>query len=314
VTASPAARAAVIDVGSNSIKLLVADRAEDGRLVEVVSRALEARIGKGIGAERPQLSAEGMKSGIAAITAFAAEAKRAGADPICAVATSAVRDAENRKVFVDELRSKAGLRLRILAGAEEANLIGRGLTTDPSLVNLKNFHAYDLGGGSLECLSFRDRAVEHAISLPLGCVRLTERFVGSPEGPFGDDTAREISRHVKEALLGSGFPLPLPGGHDAVGTGGTLTTVRAMVAANRGVPIAQTKPRIGVTLLHELLAKVARVDLAARKEIPGLAPERADVFPAALVTLLALAELGAIQAFHHSFRSLRWGVAAELLG
>jgi exopolyphosphatase/guanosine-5'-triphosphate,3'-diphosphate pyrophosphatase len=306
-------RAAVIDVGSNSIKLLVADRRPDGKIVEFVSRTLEARISKGISAAQPRLSEEGMERGIAAIATFAAEARKAGTDRICAVATSAVRDASNGSLLADELKARTGLALRILSGDEEAGLIGRGLATDPTLASLRNFYAFDLGGGSLECLAFRDRKLAHKVSLPLGCVRLTEKFLAAPEEPLGGEVTYEIGRHVKEALLASGFPLPIVSSYGVVGTGGTLTTVRAMVAANRDVPIAETNPLIGVTLLHEILARLGPLDLAARKRTPGLSPERADVFPAALVTLLALAELGGIQAFHHSFRNLRWGVAAELL-
>lgn len=306
-------RAAVIDVGSNSIKLLVADRGSDGRLAEVLSHTIEARISKGIGLENPQLNAEGMERGIDAIASIADDARSAGADRIHVVATSAVRDASNGRQFRDALRERTGLDLRVLTGTEEANLIAKGITTDPALVGLRNFHAYDLGGGSLECLSFAGRSIERAVSLPLGCVRLTERFVAAPTEPLAADVAYEIGRHVKETLLQSGFRLPVPAGLGVVGTGGTLTTVRAIVAANRSVSIRETNPLIGVALLHELLAKVAPLGLAARKDIAGLSPERADVFPAALITLLALAELGGIQAFHHSFRNLRWGVASEIL-
>jgi exopolyphosphatase / guanosine-5'-triphosphate,3'-diphosphate pyrophosphatase len=306
-------RAAVIDLGSNSIKLLVADRGSDGRLVEVLSHTLEARISRGIGSDNPRLSAEGIERGIESVATLVEDAKSAGASKVFAVATSAVRDASNGGEFQDELRKRTGLELRILSGTEEANLIARGLTTDPALVGLRNFHSYDLGGGSLECLSFVGRGVERAISLALGCVRLTERFVKAPEEPLASDVAYEIGRHVKETLLQSGFKLPVPAGYGVVGTGGTLTTVRAMVAANRGVSLAETNPVIGVTLLHELLAKVAPMDLAARKRVAGLSPERADVFPTALLTLLALAELGGILAFHHSLRNLRWGVAADIL-
>jgi exopolyphosphatase/guanosine-5'-triphosphate,3'-diphosphate pyrophosphatase len=306
-------RAAVIDVGSNSIKLLVADRRPDGRLVEVVSRTLEARISRGIGSDNPTLSAEGMERGIASIASFAAEAKRARVDRVAVVATSAVRDASNGSVFAQDLKARTGLDVRVLSGTDEAGLIGAGLTTDPALVSLMNFHAYDLGGGSLECLSFRKRSLERAVSLPLGCVRLTEKFVAEPSRALGDDAAYQVGKHVKGVLLTSGIALPIPQGHGVVGTGGTLTTARAMLAANSGVLITDTSPLIGVNFLHELLARVAPLSLAERKKVRGLSAERADVFPTALVTLLALAELGAIQAFHHSFRNLRWGVAAELL-
>ena len=306
-------RAAVIDVGSNSIKLLVAERGRDGRLVEVASSALEARISKGIGSGMPYLGQEGMERGMAAIAQLSSEAGRAGADRIEAVATSAVRDASNGPEFVHAIKSATGLRLRVLSGKEEADLIGRGLTTDPALLSLRNFHAYDLGGGSLECLSFRERKVRHEVSLPLGCVRLTEMFVPSPEIPLDQAVEREIARHVKEALLKAETPLPVPSGFGVVGTGGTLSTVRAMVGLNRGVPFEETNPVIGVTLLHEVLAKVAALGLEARKRVPGLPPERADVFPTALVTLIALADLGGIPSFHHSLRNLRWGVVSEAL-
>ena len=307
-------KAAVIDVGSNSIKLLVAEKARDGSLSEVLSRTIEARISMGIGSRQPQLSPEGISRGVAAVTQLESEARRTGTKKVCAVATSAVRDASNGADFTRKLAAEAGLKLRILSGEEEANLIGRGLRADPGLVGLRNFHAYDLGGGSLECLAFRDRAIERVASLPLGCVRLTEMFVRSPESPLREEAAYEIGLHVKALLLKSGFPLPVPAAFGVVGTGGTFTTIRAMVAKNRGMNLEETHPLIGVAILHEILARVAPMDLAARKAIAGLAPERADVFPTALVTLLALAELGAIQAFHHSMRNLRWGVAAELLG
>jgi exopolyphosphatase/guanosine-5'-triphosphate,3'-diphosphate pyrophosphatase len=307
-------RAGVIDVGSNSIKLLVAERDSEGRVVEVASNTLETRISMGIGSGRPYLHPEGIEQGLAAIAELSAQAGRSGSDQVTVVATSAVRDATNGPEFVFELKRTTGLKLRILSGDEEASLIGRGLTTDPALLILRNFHAYDLGGGSLECLSFANRKVRHSASLPLGCVRLTEMFVADPSAPLGSDAEKEIGRHVKEALLTSGVPLPVPSGFGVVGTGGTLTTVRAMVGANRGMPVKETNPVIGVTLLHEILGRISALDLEARKKVPGLPPARADVFPAALVTLLALAELGAIQSFHHSLHNLRWGVAAELLG
>jgi exopolyphosphatase / guanosine-5'-triphosphate,3'-diphosphate pyrophosphatase len=306
-------RAAVVDVGSNSIKLLLAERAPGGVLVEVLSETLEVRISKGIGSERPRLAPDGIARGAQAVAGLARRARGLGADRLAVVATSAVRDASNASEFLERVRAASGESPRILTGAEEADLIGRGLTTDPSLAALRDFHVYDLGGGSLECLSFRERAVEREVSLPLGCVRLTERFVPPGAGPVPAAALAELARHVKDALRGSGFPLPVPASVSVVGTGGTLTTVRAMAAAGRGVSLERTDPLIPVARLREILAVVGALGLDARRAINGLSPERADVFPAALATLVALAELGAIQAFHHSVRNLRWGVAAELL-
>ncbi|HEY4989072.1 MAG TPA: phosphatase [Opitutaceae bacterium] len=306
-------RAAVIDVGSNSIKLLVAERGGDGALLEVGSRTLEVRISKGLGQEEPRLGPEGMASGLEAIASLAAEAKALAAVHITAVATSAVRDASNGREFGEQIAAATGIELRILTGLEEANLIGGGITTDPALLGLRDFSLFDLGGGSLECLAFEGRAVKRMVSLPLGCVRLTERFVPDSTRALDDDAALKIDQHIREEFARSSFPFPLPPLSGVVGTGGTLTTARAIAAARGGQTLLLSSPLIGIPYLQNLLGEVAPLDLAARRLIPGLPPGRADVFPAALVTLLALAELGGIREYHHSLRNLRWGVAAEIL-
>ena len=305
-------RAAVIDVGSNSIKLLVADRAPGG-LREVLTTTLEVRIGTGIASGTPSLSEDGMARGLSAIAELYAAALKEGAGRFMAVATSAVRDAANGSAFRERVQAATGLELRILSGTEEADGIGRGLTTDPALSGLRNFQVYDLGGGSLECLDFRDRRVSSAVSLPLGCVRLTEMFVRAPQGPLEPEDLAAMTRHVTETLLSSGFPLPAAEGTAFVGTGGTVTTARAILAAKVGLKLADSDPRVPVASLREMLALIGPVDVASRKTVPGLPASRADVFPTALATLLVVAGLSGAQSFQHSFRNLRWGLAAQLL-
>jgi exopolyphosphatase/guanosine-5'-triphosphate,3'-diphosphate pyrophosphatase len=139
-------------------------------------------------------------------------------------------------------------------------------------------------------------------------------FVAEPSAPFTAASARQIGDWVKAALRKSGLPFPVPPAAAVVGTGGTLTTVRAMEARKRGAAFEETEPRISVSLLRETLAAVGPKDLARRKRIPGLPAGRADVFPAALATLLAIAELGKFGDFQHSLRNLRWGVASEMFG
>ena len=305
-------RAAVIDVGSNSIKLLVADRAPGG-LREIVSTTLEVRIGTGIGSGKPSLTHEGMERGVAAISRLVSDAKAQGAERFMAVATSAVRDASNGGVFREQVQAATGLELRILTGIEEANGIGRGLTTDPALTSLRNFQVFDLGGGSLECLEFRDRQVGAAVSLPLGCVRLTEMFVKNPLEALTPADLAQVTRHVADTLTSSGFPLPAAPGTAFVGTGGTLTTARAILAARSGLSLADSDPKVAVGSLREMLALIGPIDVAFRRTIPGLPSSRADVFPTALATLVVVAGLAGAEAFQHSFRNLRWGLAAQLL-
>jgi len=306
-------RVAVIDIGSNSIKLLVAERGPDGGPLEVVSRTIEARISDGIGSDEPSLGAGGIARGVEAVHELALESKQLGATQLVAVATSAVRDASNGKVFAERVRATSALKIRILSGLEEANLIGRGLTTDPALGALGHFDVFDLGGGSLECLRFRDRRIEHAVSLPLGCVRLTEMLVADPAEPFGEESSRAVATHVRRVLAASGYPFPVPVGFGVVGTGGTLTTARAMAGQAKGLDLAHSDPLITIAELRRIQALLAPMDLHGRREVSGLSRARADVFPTAVCTLLTLADLGNFRVFHHSLRNLRWGIASELL-
>jgi exopolyphosphatase / guanosine-5'-triphosphate,3'-diphosphate pyrophosphatase len=304
---------AVIDLGSNSIKLLVAAAGARGVPETVFSRTLDTRISAGISQALPRLGEEAMAQGLAAVRELLADASRHGAHSIVMVATSAVRDAANGGEFRERVRQATGRTLRILTGGEEANLIGRGLTCDPSLAALRDFYVFDLGGGSLECLVFRDRQAVQEKSLPLGCVRLTEQCVPDPRQPFGPAETEAVVAAVDASFATSGFSFSLPAAAAVVGTGGTLTTARAVLAARAGQTLEQADPMLTIARLRELRDGLGALTLAARKEVPGLPPARADVFPTAVATLLAVAELGRFSAYRHSVYNLRWGLAAEEL-
>jgi exopolyphosphatase/guanosine-5'-triphosphate,3'-diphosphate pyrophosphatase len=309
----PSPSVAVIDIGSNTIKLLVAARGPAGRLQTLTSETIDARISAGLGQAVPRLSAEGMTRGLAAVRELLAEAVPFAPAQIVIVATSAVRDAANGAEFRERVRAATGNPLRILSGDEEANLIGRGLTSDPALAHLRDFYVFDLGGGSLECLAFRERRVTQALSLPLGCVRLTERFGADPAAPFSAEARAAVADYARRALRESGFRFDLAS-QDAVFTGGSMTTARAIDGLADGKPLSETAPVVTVATLKRILDRVAMLPLAERRQqIAGLPAARADVFPAALTTMIAVAEVAGLRAFHHSFHNLRYGLAAELL-
>ena len=192
------------------------------------------------------------------------------------------------------------IELRILSGEDEANLIGRGLTADPQLAGWQDFYVFDLGGGSLECLVFRGRRVEQAFSLPLGCVRLAERHVGDLEVPFGESQRSAVTAVCRETFARSGFRFSLPAEGGVVFAGGTVTTVRAILGEKSGVPFSETSPVISVGAVRAMLDEVGARALASRQQIPGLPAARADVFPTALTTVLAVAEIGGFSSFLHS--------------
>lgn len=304
---------AVIDIGSNSIKLLVATRVADGGIASLGFRTVDARISMGISQAHPRLTEEGMARGLDAIRTLIADAAPFSPARTVLVATSAVRDAQNGAEFRARVRSITGHDIRILSGDEEANLIGRGLTSDPALAGLGDFYVFDLGGGSLECLAFRDRRIEQAVSLQLGCVRLTEKFVPDATLPFSESAARAVSAHTRQVIADAGFAFTLPAGATAVATGGTMSTVRAIAGAQAGRSFEATESLLPTARLRDLLTSLGALSLAERKKVPGLPPNRADIFPTALATLIAVAELGRFEAFRHSLFNLRFGLAAELL-
>lgn len=303
----------VIDIGSNSIKVLVASRTPDGGVIALKTHTIDARISAGISQVHPRLTEESMVRGIDAIGALLVEAAPFNPERTMLVATSAVRDAQNGSEFRARVFAATGLEVRILSGDEEANLIGRGLTCDPALAGLRDFYVFDLGGGSLECLAFRDRQIQQAASLQLGCVRLTEKFVGDTSVRFSASSQSAVAAHTRAVLAGSRFTFSLPTASEVIGTGGTLTTARAILAARKGQTVEQADTRITLVQLRELLTTLGNLPLSRRREIAGLPPARADVFPTALATLIAVAEAGGFDGYGNSLFNLRYGLAAELL-
>ena len=303
---------AVIDIGSNSIKVLVAARDKAGVIAALKSKTIDARISAGISQAEPRLSEEGMALGLAAIQELLSAAAPFTPTRTVLVATSAVRDARNGEDFRARVLAATGHAIRTLSGVEEAAFIGRGLTCDPALPDLKDFFVFDLGGGSLECLLFRGRSIAQAASLQLGCVRLTERFIKDPAAPLEQTEAQELARHVRDELKRSGFRFPVIA-PAAVFAGGSMSTVRAIKGARHGLALEDTPAVIGTDTLGHLLDELAPMTLEERKAVPGLPTARADVFPAALVTIITVADYAHIDRFHHSLHNLRWGLAAETL-
>ena len=303
---------AVIDIGSNSIKALVATRDETGQLIALNQQTLDSRISTGISQAESKLSEAGMALGEDAVVTLLDFIAPYSPQEIRIVATSAVRDAANGCEFVARIKSRTGHDLSILSGDEEARTIGRGLCCDPALRHWETFNVFDLGGGSLECLSFEKRELVHAVSLPLGCVRLSEKFVPDMAAPLAPSEAEAVRQHVIATVRAAQVPFANAAGQ-AVFCGGTMTTCRTILAEAKGIPLQQTSPRVTTELIAAILKKIGRLKLDERRQIEGLPDRRADVMPTALVTVLALAAEGAFTQFQHSFYNLRWGIADSLL-
>ncbi len=304
---------AVIDIGSNSIKLLVARKDRNGNISSAHYATIDARLGTGLSAARPELTMDARQRALEAVQTLLDEAARFSPAITTVVATSAVRDAANGSDFAEQVRAATGCAPRILSGDAEANLIGRGLLCDPAVRDAQDFEVFDLGGGSLECLRFRARHVAAAVSLPLGCVRLAEKFVSDAARPLPPAEAEAIAEYTRGSLRESGFQFGVDPNRLVIGTGGTLTSLRAILAARFGTTFDASDPTLTREQLREALIYCGGLPLAGRQQIDGLPKARADVFPTALATMLALAEYGNIVSFRTSLYNLRFGVAAELI-
>ena len=304
---------AVIDVGSNSIKLLVAQQGKQPNNIEtVLGETIETRISTGISRAFPRLRDEAMAAGLETIRHLLQIARIYCPKRIRIVATSAVRDALNRSDFMAMVNDATGITLSILSGKEEATLIGKGLSCDPRIADMHQFIQMDIGGGSLELIRFEHEQIVNAISLQLGAVRLTEHFVKDREQAIDTQTADLIQAYVRQTVQDSGFDFT-PASNPMVVTGGALTVTRAVLAAKAGSSLEKFPPVLTLGQIHSLKDEIIALPLHERMAVPHLPAARADIIPSALITIETVMNLARREQLTHSFYNLRYGVAAAML-
>ena len=304
---------AAIDVGSNSIKLLVARRGEAGECIETVfSEIIETRISAGISNELPSLSNEAIHAGTETIAELVRTAGSFTPKAMTIVATSAVRDAINGVDFIQSVKDATGHDIRILSGTDEATIIGKGLACDPAIEQTPEFIQMDIGGGSLELIRFSHSKIEQAISLQLGAVRLTERFIEDRERPISSSAEAAIQKHVQAELTQSGFSF-LPHTNPLIATGGAFSVTRAVLAAEAGTTIEHFPAELTTHGISTLKSKLSAMPLHERMSVPHLPASRADIVPTALITIETLMNYAQRDRVTHSFYNLRYGLVAEML-
>lgn len=305
-------RVAVIDVGSNSIKAIVAESSANcASLNPVFQENLEVRISSGIAGDPPVLRDDRIEAGIKAIQKLWADCQQYGPiKTLRIVATSAVRTAANGHVFMDAVEQATGIQPETLTGIEEAEGIAYGVKTDPAIAGeLQDFTVFDLGGGSLELIRFEHNGVIDRTSLPLGSVRMTEQFVTLPGEPLSHIEQEAIREHVRSRIVASAVPVKTP----LVGCSGGLAAVRHVTAKQTGQLFELVSPEIYKGDLDQLAETIMRQGLLDRIQLSHLPPSRADIFPAALITFQVLMELAGANCIRHSMHNLRYGLAWQML-
>lgn len=304
-------RLGVIDIGSNSIKLLVA---ETGSTLAIhYETTWETRIGGQLGAsDQVIITKKAIEKACEAVQSLVEEASSYDVEKFFVAATAAVRDAANRDEFIDAIHAATGHRLRVLTGDEEAAYIAWGITTDPVLAQCQEFCLADLGGGSLELIHVRNRQILAKTSLPLGAIRLAQQILADVNEPMKSVEMRRIVRRVRKTIDESGFRFP-EGTNILAGTGGGLTVARAIRAAWLGQTEHEAGNSLSLAYLRFLYVELAAMTLKERTKIPPLPPERADIMPTALLILLTVAEMAGASSFVYSAHNLRYGIAAKYL-
>ncbi len=303
---------AVIDIGSNSIKSLVAAKgANPGQVLPLYEETREVRLAGGISGTPPLIQEAAFKSGIEAVSGLWANCQRQGQVEKCAIAaTAAVRTAVNGMQFLDAIHQATGTNPVVLSGEREAEVIAKGVLTDPSILKAyKEFTLVDLGGGSAELIRYAGGAVQARASLPLGAVRLTKQFFNHPEHAVPASERAALASFLHRELRASGVPLVAP----LVACSGGLTVLRAMRARAQGQPVAAASAVFTKDYLDSLGQQVMESDLQTRIERLGLPPSRADIFPAAFIFFRVVMDLSETDRVTHSLHNLRFGLAAELL-
>lgn len=273
---------AAIDIGTNSFHLVVARAMPDGGFDVVTTEKEMVRLGSG-GGDMKRLAPDAIDRGIDALSRMVDVALSLGAD-VTAVATSAVREAENKDEFVTRARQELDLEVEVISGFEEARLIHHGVIHALPLSD-KRILVVDIGGGSTEFIVGENNDLVEARSLRLGAIRLTERYLPTPAdgGKSADKppSSKAIARcrgFLQSALSGVGREL---GGHRpevAVGSSGTIEAVASMIAAAEGQEPRQLN---GFTFtakqLRRTVENVITCRPSERGDIPGLEARRVDI-------------------------------------
>jgi exopolyphosphatase/guanosine-5'-triphosphate,3'-diphosphate pyrophosphatase len=302
----PSSRVAVVDIGTNSTRLLVAD-VEDGRVVEVDRRTRVTRLGRGVDLSG-NLATEAIEAVCEVVAEYVAVYERLGVGSVEAIATSAVRDASNGDAFIAELRERFALTARILDGEEEALLTYRGATAEhpPSQPTV----VIDIGGGSTELVVGTGAEVGFHTSIQAGVVRHSERHLASD--PPAPAELEELANDVLGLLTDALATIPDPRIESGIAVAGTPTSLAAIdLHLDPYHPGRVHGHRMSLDSIQHMLSQLASLPLAERREVVGLDPDRAPTIVAGVVILIEVMRAFGLTEVEASEHDILYGAAIQ---
>lgn len=302
-------RLAAVDVGTNSIRLVVAEVQPDGSYRVLDEDREMTRLGRGLYSSG-QLSDSAMEQSLQALGRMKAIAEGFAVDELRAIATSAVREATNGRDFVREAWRRYRVRVEVVPPEDEARLAFRSVSRHYDLDN-RLTAIVDIGGGSAEVILAAGGVVEQVVSLPLGAVRLAERYCKSdPLKPkHWKALRRAIDATIKDAIGKPPFAAEV-----MIGSGGTFTNLAEMAQAERDGKVSGARDyALSRAELVRLLDRLRETPLAARREMPGLNPQRADIIVAGAAVVARLTRRLGTQRVLVNDRGVRDGVLLSMI-
>ena len=309
---------AAIDIGTNSMHLVVARLADHGGFEMLTTEKEMVRLGAG-GGEMKSLAPDAIERGLVTLARMKQVAGSFGEVEIAAVATSAVREARNRDDFLVRANDEVGVPVEVISGFEEARLIHLGVLQALPVFD-RRLLVVDIGGGSTELCIGKGEQVIEARSMKLGAIRLTQRFFAGltdddHDGLVSRKAVKECRKYVRSALAPVAHEL---GGHQpqvTVGSSGTASTLAAMALARRGEKVRQMNgARFGAAELRELVDELTSRSTVQRLELPGLDAKRVDIIVAGALLLDEIFQAFSIEEMTISEYALREGVLFDRFG
>ena len=313
LSADMACRLAAIDIGSNSVRLLVAEALRGGAYRILDEEREPTRLGRSV-SEKGQLDDDSMERTITALRTFKQIAAGYQASSLRTIATCAVREARNGPEFCRRVREQVGLEVEVISGDREARLAFSSVQNAFDLSG-KNVIVADIGGGSTEVVFATGNLIESIFSTPLGAVRLTEQF-SLGEGAVPETFQRDVTRMEEEIALclKKRTTRPLFAPHFLVGCGGTFTTLAELVmAAKKEVDIPVAGYRVSHAEVRHLLDRLLKMPLRTRRSMAGMTPDRADIILAGLSIIDALMKRFRVNTLMIHTRGVRDGLVREMI-
>ncbi|GIV96788.1 MAG: exopolyphosphatase [Herpetosiphonaceae bacterium] len=298
-------RLGIIDLGSNSARMVVFQYQPHLAFTQIDDVKETVRLAHGIGDDN-LLQQETITRAAETLTMFTALGKSLGLPRLIAVATSAVRDAANQPAFLAHIKETAGIDLRVLSGEEEAYY---GYLGAVNSLSFSDGFIFDIGGGSMQLSLVRGRGLVRSISLPLGTIRLFERFL-STDRPSAEQLSR-LESYLQEQLSTIEW-FGCLGAMQLVGMGGTVRNLAKIDQEAQGYPLDKLHGyEIPIERVEEIAAQLALLSTQERQDIPGLSRDRADTILPGVILIRSLMRYSGCRSLLISGHGLREGLFYE---